>query len=151
MINNLYDPTAVSEIMARIEKLTPASRGQWGKMNVAQMLAHCNISLETAMGKNVLPPAFFLGRLIGKMMRAGALSEKPFGKGAPSDKSYVFEAGLDFDEQKIKVKASLQAFMQDGPAGCTTHPHPFFGHFTPGEWAVFQWKHMDHHLRQFGV
>jgi len=38
-----------------------------------------------------------------------------------------------------------------GPAGCTKHPHSFFGKLTPEEWAILSYKHLDHHLRQFGV
>ena len=119
-------------------------------MTVAQMMAHCNISLETAMGKNKIP-RLFIGRLLGPLVKKSVLSEKPFGKGSPTDKSYIFKDNRDFEEEKAKLKGSILKFHEGGPAICTTHPHPFFGHFTPEEWAVFQWKHLDHHLRQFGV
>jgi hypothetical protein len=79
------------------------------------------------------------------------LGEKPFHKNSPTDKSYIFPGNLNFDEQKAKLIASLKKFQEGGTAKCTTHPHPFFGKFTPEEWAVFQWKHTDHLLRQFGV
>lgn len=150
-MKNLYNPADVQGIIDRINKLNAGSERQWGTMNAAQMLAHINVSLEMAMGKHLVKPVPFVVGLIGKMVKAKALSEKPFGRGSPTDKSFIFPADLDFDEQKNKVIRSLTDFQNGGPSKCTTNPHPFFGHFTPEQWALFQWKHFDHHLRQFGV
>ncbi|QQS35150.1 MAG: DUF1569 domain-containing protein [Ignavibacteriales bacterium] len=151
-MNNLFNQPDVSEIFERIEKLTPNSQRGWGKMNVSQMLAHCNVSVETAMGKNFIK-RLFIGRIIGSLMKPGVLSEKPFGKNSPTDKTYIFtdRHDLDFNEEKTKLIKSINQFYECGVSKCTTHPHPFFGHFKPDDWAVFQWKHLDHHLRQFGV
>jgi len=149
-MNNLFTQSDVSEIIGRIEKLTSNSERQWGKMTVAQMLAHCNVSLETAMGLNNIPRVF-IGRVIAPFIRKDILSEKPFGKNSPTDKSYIFSDNLNFAEQKAKVKTSIIKFFEGGMSQCTTHPHPFFGRFSPEQWAIFQWKHLDHHLRQFGV
>lgn len=150
-MKNLFNPSDVSEIIKRIENLSPGSQKQWGKMNAAQMLAHCNISLETAMDIHYVKPLIFIGRLIGSMLRSKALSEKPFGKNSPTDKSYIFTGEHQLEEEKSKLIGSVKKFLEGGAAKCTKHPHPFFGKFTPEEWAVFQWKHLDHHLRQFGV
>ncbi|MBL7932352.1 MAG: DUF1569 domain-containing protein [Bacteroidia bacterium] len=150
-MNTLFNPSDVSGILGRIEKLSPASQRQWGKMNVGQMLAHCNISIETAMGRHIVKPTPFITRFIGRLLKAGALSDKPFGKNSPTDKSYIFKGEPDFDQNRAKLKQSIEQFSQNGHAGCTIHPHPFFDHFTPEEWGIFQWKHLDHHLRQFNV
>ena len=149
-MNNLFNQSDTSQILERIEKLTPDSQRLWGKMNVAQMLAHCNISIETAMGKNIIKP-LFIGRIIGSFLKRRVLSEKPFGKNSPTDKSYIFKDELKFEEEKSTTIATIKKFSEGGPSQCTIHPHPFFGKFTPEEWAIFQWKHLDHHLRQFGV
>ena len=152
MIKTLYTGSDVSEILQRIDKLTSHSQKSWGKMNAVQMLAHCNLSMETALGKNSIK-RLFIGRIIGSMLKSSVLSEKPFGRNSPTDKSYIF-AGRDdinFEEEKTKLKQQVSEFSQGGSSRCTTHPHPFFGKFTPEQWAIFQWKHLDHHLRQFGV
>jgi hypothetical protein len=149
-MQNLFNDIDVSDIIKRIEKLTPGSQRLWGKMNVAQMLAHTNVSMETAMGVNKIPRVF-IGRIIGTLMKGRVLSEKPFGRNSPTDKSYIFKGEHDFEIEKSKTIASIRKFHEGGPSKCTTHPHPFFGHFTPEQWAVFEWKHLDHHLRQFGV
>ena len=121
-------------------------------MNAPQMLAHCNLSMETALGKNSIK-RLFIGRIIGTMLKSRVLGEKPFGRNSPTDKSYIF-AGRDdinFEEEKTKLKQQVNQFFEGGASLCTTHPHPFFGKFSPEQWAIFQWKHLDHHLRQFGV
>jgi hypothetical protein len=83
-------------------------------------------------------------------MKTKVLSEKPFTRNSPTDKSYIFKGNPNFEEEKSKMIGSIKKFYGGGPSECTTYPHPFFGKFTPEEWAVFQWKHLDHHLRQFG-
>jgi Protein of unknown function (DUF1569) len=135
-MKNLFNQSDVSEILERIEKLTANSQRQWGKMNVAQMLAHCNVSVETAMGMNYIKP-LFIGRIIGSFLKPKVLGEKPFGKNSPTDKSYIFNADLKFEEERSKATASIKKFFEGGPSQCTTHPHPFFGKFTPEQWAVF--------------
>jgi hypothetical protein len=146
----LFNDTDSQAIISRIQKLDPSSPRQWGKMNVAQMLAHCNVSLETAMGKNSMK-RLLIGRILGPLVRKQVLGPKPFGKNSPTDKSYVFKDERNFEEEKAKILETIRNFHENGAAGCTKDAHPFFGHFTPEEWALFQWKHLDHHLRQFGV
>ena len=38
-----------------------------------------------------------------------------------------------------------------GEAGTNGHVHGFFGSMSGAEWGVTQYKHLDHHLRQFGA
>jgi hypothetical protein len=148
--HNLFDPQDTSKMLERIERLKPDSPAQWGKMNSAQMLAHCNASFETAMGKKVFKWTL-IGRILGTLMKRRILGEKQFDRNSPTDKSYIFPGNVGFAAEKEKIISSVRKFSEGGPAVCTVHPHPFFGKFTPAQWAVFEWKHLDHHLRQFGV
>ena len=59
-----------------------------------------------------------------------------------------------FDVNDATGASSCEALgdnAQGGPGVCTNHPHSFFGRLVPEEWAVLMYKHLDHHLRQFGV
>jgi hypothetical protein len=150
-MQNLFNPSDVNAMTERINRLTPTTQRLWGKMSVDQMLAHLNMAMQTVIGTHNIPSVSFIPRMIGSMMRKGVLSEKPWGKNSPTDKTYRITEPQNFAEEKSKLLAALNQFLEGGPAKCTTHPHPFFGNFTPEEWALFQWKHMDHHLRQFGV
>tara|TARA_R110002074_G_scaffold21547_1_gene66805 strand:+ start:2048 stop:2497 length:450 start_codon:yes stop_codon:yes gene_type:complete len=147
-MNNLYNQSDLIEILERLEKLTPNAERKWGKMNIGQMLAHVNTSLETAIGLN-FPKRMFIGKIIGGFLKNKFLNEKPMDKNSPTDKSYVFTDVRDFEKERNKAIELVKTFNQNGPKKCTTHPHSFFGKFTPEEWAILQWKHLDHHLRQF--
>lgn len=149
-MNNLFNEADVKALLGRIDKVTAQSVPQWGKMNSAQMMAHCHVLIEVARGQVVVPQVF-IGKLIGGLAKKGALGPKPFSKNSPTDKHFLFPTDVDFAEKKSKLQSSLQLFHDGGPDGCTKHPHPFFGKMTPDEWATLQWKHLDHHLRQFGA
>ncbi len=150
-MNNLFNKTDVTGILARIETLTPGMERQWGKMNVSQMLAHCNASLETAMGLDFSERLGFIGRFFGKLLKPKYFSEMPFPKNGTTDKKYIIKGNPDFETEKAKAILHIQKFYEGGPAMCTQYPHAFFGELAPEEWAIMQWKHFDHHLRQFGA
>ena len=149
-MKNLFQPEAVDEVISRIDKLQPASPRQWGKMDVAQMMAHCSATLDMASGRLNRPRAL-LGRLLGPLVRPVFTNEKPFSKNSPTDKKLVIADPRDFAREQEQLKLRLRQFHQGGEAQCTQHPHPFFGALTPQQWSRGMYKHLDHHLRQFGV
>jgi hypothetical protein len=150
-MKNLYEAATVGEVKERIARLGPGSERQWGKMNVAQAVAHCSGPMEWAVGDS-FPPRMFLGRIFGPMVKSKVLrDEKPMGRNAPTAKSLVVADERDFEMERKRLCILIDRFAGAGPTGCTTHPHTFFGHLTPEEWATLMYKHLDHHLRQFGV
>jgi hypothetical protein len=149
-MKNLFTEADKNEIVNRINKLSPVSERLWGKMEVPQIIAHCNAALETAAGKN-FPKRFFIGRLISLFTKAAFLSEKIFGKNYPTDPGYTFTGQLNFETEKGKLLSTIQDFYAGGMEKCSNHSHPFYGKLTPKEWGIAMYKHFDHHLRQFGV
>jgi hypothetical protein len=150
-MNNLFNTADASGILIRLENLSPIAQSQWGKMNVSQMLAHCNASLDTAIGRHNPERLGFIGRLFGRMLKQKFFSDQPFPKNSTTDKSYIIVSTPDFETAKAKLIKDIHLFTNGGASKCSRHPHAFFGELTPLEWAVMQWKHLDHHLRQFGV
>lgn len=57
----------------------------------------------------------------------------------------------DFEIERERLKQKILTFQSNGPEKCTRNPHPFFGTLTPEQWGKGIYKHLDHHLRQFGV
>ena len=149
-MKNLFQPEAVDEVISRIDKLQPGSLRQWGKMDVAQMMAHCSAALDMASGQ-LNPPRIFIGRLIGPFVRPIYTNEKPFSRNNPTDKKLLVSDQRDFLREQGQLKLKLRQFHQGGEAQCTRHPHPFFGALTPQAWSRGMYKHLDHHLRQFGA
>lgn len=149
-MKNLFEEEAIVEIKNRIEKLNNKSQPNWGKMNVAQMLAHCTKALDMATGK-INPPRIFAGRLLGPFFKSTYHNEKPFAKGSPTVKLIEVIDERDFNKEKDSLKFALDHLEKGGEYQFTLHPHPFFGHFSPLHWSTGMYKHLDHHLRQFGV
>ena len=149
-MKNLFQSDAVDNVISRIEQLQPTTQRQWGKMDVAQMMAHCSATLDVASGRVVLP-RMFIGRILGPFVRPAFTNDKPFSKNGPTDKTFVIADKRDFARERDELKRRVRQFHEAGEAHCTTHPHSFFGPLTPQEWATGMYKHIDHHLRQFGV
>ena len=141
-MQNLFQPEAVSEVIARVDKLHPGSQRQWGKMDVAQMMAHCSATLDVASGRVALP-RMFIGRILGSFVRPVFTNDKPFSKNGPTDKSFVIADKRDFVNEKEQLKARVRQFHEGGEAQCTKRPHSFFGPLTPQQWATGMYKHLD--------
>ena len=148
-MKNLYEPSAVDEVISRIERLRKDSPRQWGKMDVSQMLAHCSAAMELATGK-LVGKQTLLGRIVGPRVRHLLTDEKPFPKNSPTAKELKV-GRCDFDVERRRLCEIVRQFHEGGPAQCTTNPHPFFGKITPLEWSTGMYKHLDHHLKQFGA
>jgi Protein of unknown function (DUF1569) len=149
-MKNLFECETVDEILSRIDKLQSTSAAQWGKMNVAQMLAHCSASMDMASGRRDIPRSF-IGRVLGPIFKPIFTNEKPFSKNSPTAKELVCADYRDFLREREQLRGKVQQFFEGGEVQCTRHPHPFFGKLTPPEWSRGSYKHLDHHLRQFGA
>lgn len=149
-MRNLFEPSAVVELKERLARLRPDSARQWGKMTPAQAMAHYAAQMEMIFG-HTFPPRSILGHILGKRAKAMILSDEPFPRNMPTDKFFLIEDDRDLDTERDRVRTLLELFVQGGPGVCTRHPHSFFGSMTPAEWSRLMYRHLDHHLRQFGV
>jgi hypothetical protein len=149
-MKNLFERETVDEITERINQLQPAAERQWGKMQVAQMMAHCSAALDMAAGR-LNPPRILLGRLLGRFVKPIYTNEKPFSQDNPTAKILVVSDPRDFHREQETLRGKIRQFHEGGEANCTRHPHPFFGPLTPRAWSRGMYKHLDHHLRQFGA
>jgi len=150
-MKNLYEPGVAKRIDERLAQLKHDSPRQWGKMNAAQAVEHCSRAMELALGDS-RPERMFVGRAIGWVIKPMVVgNEKPLRPGSPTAPSLVVADDRDLDVERRRLSELVNRFVACGPAGCTSHPHTFFGRLTPDEWAILMYKHLDHHLRQFGV
>ena len=148
-MKNLFDVSARQEILDRLGRLSAGANRQWGKMDPAQMCAHCVAALEVAAG-DVTKQHSFIGKVLGRFVRGSLLGEKPFSKNSPTDPSFVVTDARDFAREKARLGAIIGRFGEAGASAAEGRMHSFFGRLTGDEWGVLMWKHLDHHLRQFG-
>jgi hypothetical protein len=150
-MKNLFEAERVEEVKQRIARLRPDSERQWGTMNPAQALEHCSRGMETATGDKK-PPRVFIGRLLGWIVKPKVMqNDEPLRRNSPTAKSLVVKDERDLETERTRLYGLIDRFAAAGAKGCTTYPHAFFGRLTPDEWAILMYKHLDHHLRQFGV
>ena len=150
-VKNLFEAARVAEVKERAAQVRPDSERLWGQMNPAQALAHCSRGMEWAVGDRI-PPRMLMGRIIGRMVKPMVLrNDEPMRRNSPTAKSLVVKDDRDLETERGRLCRLIDRFAAGGPAGGTKNPHSFFGRLTPEEWATLMYKHLDHHLRQFGV
>jgi hypothetical protein len=144
---NLYSHDVYQLCLARIEKLTLQTRPHWGSMSAAQMLAHCAEILEVANGK-ALKHTPFLAKLFKRMIRNMVVNEKPYPKNTRTHPQYKQTVERDFETEKERLLGALAQFIEQEDI---LRKHPLFGAMTVEEKGWSMYKHLDHHLSQFGV
>jgi len=146
---SLFNEADNRAIIDRIANLSENSQPLWGKMNVSQMLAHCQAPMRVVFGE-AKSKRGLIGLLFGKIAKKKMVNHAPFSKNLPTDPNFIIKQPVNFNEEKGKLIKLIERF-HDHPDQITTSVHPFFGKMTTDEWDVLGWKHLDHHLRQFGV
>jgi hypothetical protein len=149
-METLFDPVVQEQVLRRVDALQASAPRQWGKMSASQMLEHTARALEMAAGKRESKQAL-LGKLIGWMFRGGFVGPKPFAKNGPTGPDFIVKDEPNFPQAKARLRALLVEFHGLGERGCEGNVHGFFGRMTGREWGTTQYKHVDHHLRQFNA
>lgn len=149
-MKNLSDGNTYNEIIERIEKLHPDSKAKWGKMNVAQMMAHLQEPLKAALATEPTS-RMLLGRLLGWAFKKKLYDDNPWRKNLPTSPSFIFNDERNFDKEKTALLNKVKAFYEAGDNGIGNFSHPMFGKFTKDQWGMSAYKHIAHHLEQFGV
>lgn len=149
-MKSLYSAAGNQEMIGRINLLSANAKAEWGKMSVDQMIVHTQRPLQVAFGDLKLKRTL-VGILFGGMAKKKLTSDEPWKKNLPTDKNFIVTDHRNFEEERKKLIALVQRFGQAGPSGISKEPHPFFGQLTPQEWDRLTWKHLDHHLTQFGA
>lgn len=150
MTKSLFDDEARADIVRRLGSLAPDSARAWGRMTPAQACAHCRVPLLIVAGEASAKRPLF-AKLVGRFARSAIHNDKPFGKGLPTGPEFRMTDDRDFDTERDGLVADVERFAAGGPDGVAGVVHPFFGDISPDEWDRLMWKHLDHHLRQFGA
>ncbi|MBK8096445.1 MAG: DUF1569 domain-containing protein [Planctomycetes bacterium] len=150
MSGSMFAAADRQRLLDRIAALRPDSSRQWGKMTIGQMLAHCQQPLRVALGELQLKRSL-IGSLFGKLAKKKLLAAAPWQPGMPTAPQFRITDARDFARERDQLVALVRRLGDGGPAALTKAPHPFFGPMTVAEWDALQWRHLDHHLRQFGA
>jgi hypothetical protein len=148
---SVYTTNVAQQFTKRVNHLQPTAQPLWGKMNVAQMLAHCNVAYELAYeNKHPRPNAvmrFFL-KLFVKQIVTG---EKPYTRNMRTAPVFLVSNQQDFELQQKRLLTFITKTQEAGAAFFEGKENPGFGKLTASEWNNIFYKHLDHHLAQFGA
>ena len=151
MMKNVFEKNVVDELIGRINKLTPSTKQLWGKMSVSQMLAHCNVTYEMVY-ENIHPKPNPLVKLMLKFfVKNSVVNEVPYKKNLKTAPQFLISNERDFELEKNRLINYIKRTFELGASHFDNKESNSFGRLSIPEWNNMFYKHLDHHLNQFGV
>lgn len=143
------------QLFSSLEEATPDAKAHWGKMSAQQMIEHLGDFFDISSGKlkfDLITPAEQLPKY-----REFLLSDKAFRENTKAPASIIGDEPLplrkaSIEEASAALKQSVESFFiyyENGNATPTVHP--VFGPLSFEDWILLHYKHVAHHLRQFGL
>jgi hypothetical protein len=146
-MKSLFEEAAYQEIKTRLNNLTTEHTPSWGKMNVGQMVAHCQFPLKVALSakprKRMLNP-------LPLLFKKSLYNDKPWRKNLPTAPVAKITDERVLNDERETLLSMIDAFYEKRTQ-TEWQTHPMFGNFTPEQWGKLEYKHLDHHFGQFGV
>lgn len=150
-MKNIFNQEVIAELINRINKLTIDSKPQWGKMSVDQMLAHCCVSYEYVYEDIHPKPNAFKVLLLKAIVKNIVVNEKPFKRNSRTAPEFIMKGNKNFDVEKKRLVGYISKTQKQGEAFFDGKESHSFGRLSKTEWSNMFYKHLDHHLNQFGV
>jgi hypothetical protein len=150
-LKNLFNEKDTQETVTRINSLSSESQPQWGKMNVAQMLAHCCVAYELVYTDIHPKPGGFQKFMIKLFAKNTVVGPKPYKRNSRTAPMFLITEEREFDTEKKRLVDYLERTQQLGATHFEGKQSHAFGALSENEWNTLFSKHLDHHLNQFGV
>ena len=150
-MKNLFVKQDLESTTQRLNQLTPKTQAQWGKMNVAQMLAHCNVAYDMAFTNQYTKPGAIKKFMLKLFVKSAVVGPKPYPKNGRTAPEFIIADERDFEVERKKLITYLNKVQELGADHFQNKESHSFGPLSSQEWNVLFSKHLDHHLTQFGV
>lgn len=148
---SIFQSDVSDQLINRINKLTSETQPLWGKMNVSQMLAHCNITYELTYD-NIHPrPNFVMRFILRSFIKKMVVSEKPYAKNSRTAPVFLITTEKEFNKEKERLINYIRKTHHLGENEFEGKENHGFGELTAIEWNNLFYKHLNHHLEQFAV
>jgi hypothetical protein len=148
---NIFSADVSNKMEERINNLKPTTAAQWGKMNVAQMLAHCNVTYEMVF-ENIHPkPNAFIKFILKAIVKKKVVTEVPYTHNGKTAPQFIIKDNKNFDTEKQRLLSYITKAQLLGESHFNNKESHSFGVLSTTEWSNMFYKHLDHHLTQFGA
>ncbi len=144
---NLFEKDGAAKFIDRISQLNSDTKGKWGKMDVAQMFAHCSLAFED---DSPMPNIFFRF-MLRLFLKSTVVGDKAYQKNIAASSVFTINDERNFEVEKQRLIQLIEKTHGKGAQCFENRRHPVFGKLSVAEWDICFSKHLDHHLRQFGV
>ena len=151
MLPSIYLKETTTEFIGRINSLTGNEIPLWGKMNVGQMLSHCCLPYQQILSENTDRPPFIMRVLMQWFFRKSMVNDQPYKQNLPTGPTFIRTGEFDVSKERQRLISYVEAIERLGPEGLASIPSLSLGKHSSVEWSNMLYKHLDHHLRQFGV
>lgn len=148
---SILDKKVADGFIQRIHQLTPQTAPKWGKMDVARMLAHCCVTYEYIFDERHDKPNFVVKAMLKTFVKKKVVSDEPYAHNSPTGPAFIVVDAKDFEREKARLIGYIQKVTEKGSAFFEGKESVSFGVLTVPEWNNMMYKHLDHHLKQFGV
>ncbi|MCB9033142.1 MAG: DUF1569 domain-containing protein [Chitinophagales bacterium] len=149
-MKSIYEQQTTDDLLNRINQLNNTSQASWGKMNAAQMLAHCNATYKV-LNDNYPKPNAIKKLFLKLFVKNIVVSDKPYKKNSPTSPDFIISDEREFEKEKTNLIQNIITTQKLGTSYFEGKASPGFGVLTAKEWSNLFYKHLDHHLAQFGV
>ena len=146
-MKSLFEASAYQEILDRLNALDEHCTPLWGKMTVGQMVWHCQIPLKVAIANK--EGGSKLNPMVRWLFKKSLYNDRPWRKNLPTSPLAKAVEPRDFKKEFPVLQGLVHDFHQL-KSRAEWNEHPLFGSFSAQQWGQLQYKHLDHHLRQFG-
>lgn len=150
-MKNIFEKQVTEELISRIHQLTPETQPIWGKMSADQMLAHCNVTYEFVYDDIHPRPKGIMKWLIKIFAKNMVVGEKPYKKNSRTSPEFLMTDAKNFEAEKKRLIDYLTQTQELGEEEFDQKESHSFGKLSKKEWSNMFYKHLDHHLTQFGV
>lgn len=150
-MKNIFETTTTHEVIQRINNIKPTSQPLWGKMNAAQMMAHCCVAYEMVYENKHKAPNIFMKFILKTFIKDSVVGPKPYKKNSQTAPVFLIKDERDFDTEKNRLISYIKKTQELSEGFFDNKESLSFGKLSKDEWNVMFYKHLDHHLGQFGV
>jgi len=150
-LQNIFSKEVSDKVINRINTLKTTTQPGWGKMDVAQMLAHCNVTYELVFEDKHPKPNFFLKLMLKAFVKKTVVTEAPYKRHSQTAPAFLIKGSRDFEAEKTRLVNYINKTQQLGESHFDQKESHSFGVLNKEEWNNMFYKHLDHHLTQFGA
>ena len=148
---NIFTEDVASKTISRINALTSETKAEWGKMDVSQMLAHCNVTYEMVYDNMHKKPSGFIKFMLKTFIKSKVVGESAYTKNGRTAPQFLITEAKDFEVEKTRLIDYISKTQSLGEAHFEQKESHSFGKLTSQEWNNMFYKHLNHHLSQFGA